>query len=436
MKRIAYNILALALMAVFAGFLIFHNTLKISVPVAAEAGSYAESFAKDKGLTLTEVPDTLKNATNLRYETFEYNAVSGGLSLDKYKGIGEEIVIPIQIEGKSVVEIGENFFTNSPSVKKIFVSELGVVFKAEPTKDITITIPSGVYYEEDLKSAGWQVETYNDSETPFFTLGDVPFQYNETDTEIELTSYSGEDKTLLIPAYIDGKPVTAVAFDMLQFELVAFPNTIKSITGTVSELLYAKIFAVELVFTILAFVIVMIVLNVNLPRLRKNNDGLLSGPQVILSFVYLAAQIAFALMAIYKNIVSWPIAIVISTGMLVAYLVLVLMVGTGRKHVQKVSEHVAEKTRDMDILRAMVSHMDEDVSDKEVKKQVTRVIEEIKYCDPMQDDALVEIENRLKETMGQIKAAIAMQDNDTVLKTCDDAMKLLRERKELCKVLK
>lgn len=436
MKRLAYNILAVLLLILFIIFLLVGNVFRASVPVVTPAGSYAEEYAKKHHLKQTKLPDTLKEGAELRYETFSYNLSAGTLTLEKYNGVGKEIVIPISIDDYSVTKLGENFFKDSPTVSDVYLAPIAPAIIGDPVEGVTIHVNAGSSSESELMEAGWKVENYNDSDMPFFTLGSVPFEYNVSANGIELVHYTGNEKTLLIPAYIDGKAITSVSFDMLGFELISFPATVTSITGKTSFTLYTKSFAVELVFTVLMFLMVLLVLNLKLPMLRNKNEFLLTGPQIVLSYLFFIAQIAFGLLVIYRNIVGWITALLISTVLVFLYLTLVLMAGQGRKHAVTVTESNKARTRFMDELKLSVANLADGIEDQEVKKKVTRVVEEIRYSDASDSEALADIQMKLKASVDALKETIQAGEKEAILKECESVLHLSQERNAMCKAYK
>ena len=436
MKRIASNLIAILLMAIFCVFLILGNVFRVSVPVATAPGSYAEKYAKQHNLKQVSIPDTLKEGRNLHYETFSYNTSGSSATLEKYKGIGTEIVIPQRVDGYAVRTIGEKFFVNSPSIKKVYLPESLDEIEGEAMPGIVLVVAAGSSMKETLTEAGWEVETFNDTERPIFTLGEIPYEYNETDSEIELVAYTGSDSTLLLPAYINGKPVTAVSFNMLGYDLIAFPETVTKITGATYLNLYTRAFAVELAFTVLAFVIVLIVMNVKLPKLSDNKEHLLTGPQIVLTYLFFAAQIAFALLVIYKGIVGWLPALLISACLLAVYLILLMLAGHGRKQAITVEENTKKRTSRMDGLKLSAATLSEGITDKEVKKQVERVMEEIRFSDPTTNEGLNEIEQSLEESIKALKESINTGNTESILQKCSETIRIVKERNAMCKAYK
>ena len=86
MNRILYNIIAFFAMAVFVVVLILGHVSYAATPVVCEAESFAYKYASERNLPMGELPDTMKDALDWRYETFDYNNTSEGLLLTKYNG--------------------------------------------------------------------------------------------------------------------------------------------------------------------------------------------------------------------------------------------------------------------------------------------------------------------------------------------------------------
>ena len=427
MKRLLYNIIAICAIAVFAVLLILGNVSIAKTPAVCEKGSFAEQYASKKHLPTAELPDSMKDALDWRYETFEYNKTSEGLVLTKYNGISSNLVIPEEVNGIKVIGLDDTLFENEHIVK-IYIPET-VKELPEEAIDCTIILNTGDDRIKSLESIGWIVETYDDSEAPNFHLGTVPFEYDESDSSINLKLYTGDEDILVIPSYIDGKPVTDVSFNMLgDFDLVVLPATLTAISGTLSKTLYTPIFAVELVFTIIAFIIAMIVFNVKLPKMQEDEEAVLTGSQLVISELYVIAQVVFALLSINKGIVNLYTAIIISSVLLVAEIVFVFLVSTGRKHVKEVEQQISISTEFMDDLKQNTADLAVEIMDSEVKKAVEEVVDEIKYSPPVSKEFLKPLEAKISDEVKQLKEALESGNNEETLKICKVLLKDVKER--------
>lgn len=259
-------------------------------------------------------------------------------------------------------------------------------------------------------------------------LGDLPYGYNEIGDGIELTRYYGNNDIIVIPSHINGKPVTTVSFDMLgNFKMVVFPETVTAINGSVGRILFSAVFFVELLFSLIAIIAVFVAVNIILPRYKKDiSEYMLSGSQMIISFVFLIAQLCFSIYAIYFGIVPAGIAVLISILMLVAYIVLIFMLQGGREHTKKVDQNIEVKTETMRNLKSSIIGLSDGIQDKEVKKQVERVMEEIKYSplEPKNPD----VENQLFLEIDGLKVMIRENKNEDILNKCAAIMTLIKKR--------
>ena len=67
--------------------------------------------------------DTVKNAQETAASLFEYEEVEGGVSITKYLGEDELIVVPSVIDGKDVVSLGEMVFANNEVIRACKLSD-------------------------------------------------------------------------------------------------------------------------------------------------------------------------------------------------------------------------------------------------------------------------------------------------------------------------
>ena len=233
--------------------------------------------------------DSIGKIFDVRYENFSVNVSENGLlSIESYKGNSTELTIPKSIGGTKVAYIGEKFFENL-EIEKLYIPETIEQIYSKPPKNLTIfCFKDTPFYVDNKDSKEWNFETMYDSTYYNYNCADIPFLYNDYENYMEITGYRGDDKIIVIPSYIDGKPVTKVSFNLLgRYEAVAFPETVQEINGKVSAWLFSPVFAVEIVFTILAFIIVVATVNIILPRYKNNiNEFTLSGSQIVFSLLY------------------------------------------------------------------------------------------------------------------------------------------------------
>ncbi len=429
MKRSHFNIITAILAVVYIGMLILGNVIYTAIPVATVPGSYAEKFAKDNMLHQINVPDSEKKFFDFRYENFDYNTTDQDtLSIENYSGKSKDLMIPGFINGKMVTAIGEHFFDNL-DIDSIYLPETIVEILAEPNDKITVYCKKDCpFYSLNKDSEDWKIETVYDSEFYNPLCADIPFMYNDNGSSIELVEYTGDDKNIVIPSHIDGKPVTTVSFNLLgRYDMVVFPDTVNEITGKVSAWVFSRVLVVEVLFTIIAFVLVIIAVNVVLPRYSKSiREYMLSGPQMIVSIAYLIIQIYLSFRYIYLRPISAGMAFIISFILLIAYLTFVFAMNRGREHSIKVTEKVAEETSSIRNLQSISRGLTDGIKDPETKKAVSRVVDEIRYTQAKSKDK--EIELIVMDELYNLKDLINGENKEGIIGKCNEIINLMKNR--------
>ena len=434
-KQLALSIIILFIAVVYAVVLILGNVGVAKSNVAVISGSYADQFAKDKKLNVVELPDSQKEYFDQRYELFDYNIDGGTVSLERYEGKSQNLVIPAKIDGYAVTTISGNMLAGLSAVDKMYIPTSISTIDGEPVQKPIICCTEDNYFYKEHKDAGWQFELIYESDFVNYLLGDIPFEYNFHGDAVEITSWNGHDDIMVIPAYVNGYPVTDVSMDILgAADITVIPETVKSITGAVKAYGYSGMFAIELVFSVIAFLLALISVNVILPRYRKGNEEyILNGGQMVLVIAYVLIQTIFSIYAIYKAEFSAYIALVISLIILIGYLILIFAGGIGRDHAKAVDERVEKKTEKMKSIKTMCKGMAENVKDESLRKKVQQLEEEIRYSDPSSRPDLEEMENDIEAMVRELLEEIGNADNDMVADITDRLMALVQKRNNRCK---
>jgi hypothetical protein len=87
-----------------------------NVVVIAFPGSTAWSYATSYGIEKVDIDD-------YNHTQYEYNDITGGVIITKYLGTDQEIVVPDTLDGKTVLEIGEEAFYANTSLTEISFPE-------------------------------------------------------------------------------------------------------------------------------------------------------------------------------------------------------------------------------------------------------------------------------------------------------------------------
>lgn len=435
-SRLKYNVITILIFIIFVGILIFTNVTNTSIPVVTVPGSYAESFANDKGLNVGSLPDSAANYFDQRYEIFDYNENASGVTIENYSGKSSELVVPVKIDGKLVTEIGENFFESLNGVTKVYVP-IGVTKLPESVnRNIVIECDKDAIFAND-EDTEWNIQTQFDSDYINLFLGDCPFMYNESPSGMDITGYLGADRYLVIPSYINGIPVTTVSMDLEgNFDLVVIPATVTSITGRVATSHMGIGFVLTLLAAIIAFVIIIIYTNVVLPKFRTAESYARALPGVAVAYIYLLMQLGLGIGATYAGVPS-PIVFFFTSVILIVAVVFFLSIAAGEsKHSKHIQEKTEIKTSWMKNFRVSCADLADNVKDPEARKVVERLIEETKYSSTASAPELVDDEAKLEEAVNVLRSAIEGGNKDEIIEKANLAIKALEVRNRKSRLVK
>lgn len=416
-SRIKFNCILVALTVIFVGIVLVGNVFRANINVATIPGSYADTYANDNKLGKVELADNEKEYFDLRFEDFDFNfADDGTVTIEKYNGVSTNLVIPAYIRDTEVGALGEDFIASVTTVTDLYIPQTLARIDSDPTDKITIHCYDSAEFNilnggEDAK---WNIELMYDSDYVNFLLGDLNYRYNENENEIELLGYNGDDKTLVVPSYINGKPVTTVSFDMLgKYDLVVFPETVTSITGMTTITTVSGVWAFAMFFVGVALIATLITMNIVLPRLKKLDEIAITTPAVIVTFLYLIAQIVYSLLAIYKGIGGLGQITIVGLAMLAVYILFIVSANRGRNQAKAVAEHIEEDTAWMRELKKSIKGLSDGIEDPETKKMAKQLEEDILSM-PLRNNLDKEKQEKLLKLIQELLIVIETNDEKSI----------------------
>lgn len=154
--------------------------------------------------------------------------------------------------------------------------------------------------------------------------------------------------------------------------------------------------------------------------------------------IYLVADLVLStVFMILEKTVSWQLAFILQFILLCLFLVVVFIGFYTMRTVEEVQEKVAVKTGTMRALRAEADLIVTLCgSNADLTAAFKKLAEDIHLSDPVSNEALVEIEFSLGETLTQCKNAIAAGDRAQALALCESATTILAMRNAKCKASK
>lgn len=189
-------------------------------------------------------------------------------------------------------------------------------------------------------------------------------------------------------------------------------------------------FWISYVFTVIAFAAQIVIWKSALGRAESLKSKFLGFPVIHIGIVYLIVQIIA--LAVFLLIPTLPIWSAVVACALVAGVSAVCMIASdiGRSEIERVSAKVREKTFYIKQLQAEVELLAGAETDAATKSELAQLAEKIRYSDPMSDEQIADIENRITAKIAELKSSTEK------VKIITELNSLLDERNRKCKLLK
>ena len=189
-------------------------------------------------------------------------------------------------------------------------------------------------------------------------------------------------------------------------------------------------FWISYAFTVIAFAAQIVIWKAALGRTESLKSKFLGLPVVHIGIVYLVVQIiAFAVFLSIPTLPSWS-AVVACAVIACISTVCMITAAVGRNEIERVSAKVQEKTFFIKQLQTEVELLADAETDIATKSALTQLAEKIRYSDPMSNEQIADIEDRITVKIGELKNATDKTNCIVELNSLFD------ERNRKCKLLK
>lgn len=205
--------------------------------------------------------------------------------------------------------------------------------------------------------------------------------------------------------------------------------TLVSIIAFAVPTLKTATFWIAYVFTAAAFAAQIIIWRTALGK-EALKSKFLGFPVVHIGIVYAIIQtVAFAVFLFAPTLPVWSAIVVCS---IIAGVSAVCMISTdaGLNEIERVEAEVQEKVFFIRELQADIELIATTETDADTKAELTRLAEKISFSDPMSNEQLMDLENKISTKVLKLKTATNKVEIITELTL------LLDERNKKCKILK
>lgn len=215
----------------------------------------------------------------------------------------------------------------------------------------------------------------------------------------------------------------------LSYMLVGLMFVIFNVIAFVIPTPKLESFWIAYVFTIIAFLVQIFIFNKVLKKEQSLKSKFLGFPLINIGITFLVIQIiAFFIFMMFPNIQCW-ITLVVCSLILGISGICLITVEIGRNEITRVENKVKEKVFYIKELQIDVEIMVKKCTDKQCKEELEKLVEAIKYSDPMSSEKLQDIENEIKSKINELGQSCSIEK-------INEVQNLIKERNEKCKILK
>lgn len=107
-----------------------------------------------------------------------------------------------------------------------------------------------------------------------------------------------------------------------------------------------------------------------------------------------------------------------------------------RDEIERQEKTLVKSVDNMRSIQSTVNGLSGLCTDKELSKMISKLVEELKYSDPVSNEKTLSSEKELEAVLNELKETIGCSDKEKTTLLCDRAMMILSERNRLCKMNK
>ena len=189
-------------------------------------------------------------------------------------------------------------------------------------------------------------------------------------------------------------------------------------------------FWIAYVFTAAAFAAKIGIWKTAFGKEETLKSKFLGFPVVHIGIVYAVIQvIALAVFMFVPTLPAWS-AIVLCSVIAGISAVCMISADAGRNEIERVEARVQKKVFYIRELQADIELLADNESDAAVKTALSQLAEKIRFSDPMSNEQLADLENKISTKVAELKTA------SSKLAIITELNSLLDERNKKCKILK
>lgn len=171
---------------------------------------------------------------------------------------------------------------------------------------------------------------------------------------------------------------------------------------------HSNVFWLSYGFMTLAFVVQILSMFLSF-RTADVETAFFGIPLASLSVFYLIAELVIGALFMIFQQASVTLALVIQIVVLAAFLIFAIISLLARDTVQEMGSNIKEKVDDLRSVLVDVEMMRDGCADSELKEKLRKLSETIKYSDPMSNEAIEGVEQRIRRKVSELR--VYLDDN-------------------------
>lgn len=153
-----------------------------------------------------------------------------------------------------------------------------------------------------------------------------------------------------------------------------------------------------------------------------------------LSYTYLAAQTVIAFVFMFNESFSYKICLIPQLILFTLFVIGVVSAYSASEHSIKDQEKTKKDISNMKELLVDILDISNNAADSSLKNNINKLVDKIKYSDPVSSDETLALENTIKNKISKLKANLNEKDAAIVL--CEEISNLIDNRNMICKMNK
>lgn len=159
-------------------------------------------------------------------------------------------------------------------------------------------------------------------------------------------------------------------------------------------------------------------------------------PLASFSIYYLIAELVIGTLFMIFQVAGFTLALIIQLLVLAAFLIIAIISLMARDTVQQIGETIKDNVSSLKSVLVDVEMIRESCSDSDLKESLRKLSETIKYSDPMTNDSVASLEERIIRKVSELRIYVDDNQLADAKQTCSDLERLYIERNKILAISK